>query len=528
MKKIILLFFITTALSNKLSAQFSIYPSNDGQIIINKIGGKPGEINFYDKNPSEKGVKKLENFKIEYSTVFNDSCSKDSVKVELNKNTIVTYVKDCTKKIITFFSGKIKSGEYELGNKNEFVAIKESTELVNRDLSTTKYKFSQQIPYPLFSKKDDRVLPNSKTNRYLFIDATPNTNKKISNSLFKVKDVDSFGKTDNFEENFIKANALTVNGSLSILVRNYNFHDLEKVSVDIIGADYTYTLSIKDILAQIKTAQSSTGEKIEKVDENFLKQRNDTLTNNLSNVLDSLKSYTYLNLNDLYQIEDYKNQLINFYNNNFENFSKNEIDIFNEITNWYPKYLSVTPIAITIPENDDVEIKVTIKNKSETSPNQVKVGLFKTTGGIGFNLGGMFYITNLKDNAIYTKASETDGKVRAFMNSKNQNSVGLGLNSEIYFRTGYLLRPTLNMGFFVPFDEDLTPFAAIGPGITIASKKVKFSFSWGLAVGKINSIKEEYQNIEFDSANLTNEQLGEKIWQFKNYFGFGLTYNLSN
>uniref|UniRef100_UPI0040475364 hypothetical protein n=1 Tax=Flavobacterium sp. TaxID=239 RepID=UPI0040475364 len=166
------------------------------------------------------------------------------------------------------------------------------------------------------------------------------------------------------------------------------------------------------------------------------------------------------------------------------------------------------------------------KNKHDDTPYQTKVGQFKTTGGIGFNLGGMFYITNLKNNSVYTKASETTGQVRAFMNSDNQSSVGIGLNSEIYFRTGYLVRPTLNMGFFLPFDEDLTPFGAIGPGISIASKKVKFSISWGLAVGKINTIREQYKDVEIDPTDLTNDQLGEKVWKFGNYFGFGLTYNL--
>lgn len=409
-------------------------------------------------------------------------------------------------------------------------------------LQAPNYAMVHQIPFPSFQEPDDTKLLANKSNRYLIIDASANHNKKINNSLFKEKDVASFGetnqttkvttktdalpineKTEEFDKNFTKADALPVNASVTIFIRNYNFHDLEKISVAMTGADFSYSYSIKDILAQLKDKVAETEEKGAEATSNKGKEK---LNNDLSNILTKFKSYTYLNLNDLYKIEEYKRQLYQYYEKNYATFGEEEVAIFSEILHWYPTYLSITPIAITVPENDEVAINVTLKNKNDDTPYQNKVGQFKTTGGIGFNLGGMFYITNLKNNSVYTKASETTGKVRAFMNGDNQSSVGIGLNSEIYFRTGYLVRPTLNMGFFLPFDEDLTPFGAIGPGISIASKKVKFSLSWGLAVGKINAIKEQYKDVEIDPTDLTNDQLGEKVWRFGNYFGFGLTYNL--
>ncbi|PTT76069.1 hypothetical protein DD829_05545 [Chryseobacterium sp. HMWF035] len=398
------------------------------------------------------------------------------------------------------------------------------------------YEVAGQIPFPKFPTKkiDDEQITNSSSNRYLIIDASANHNKKINNSLYKVKDLEAFGQTDNFNDNFKKAKALPVNGSLTIFVKNYNFHDLERISIEIPGADYNYTKSFSDMFGQVKPIITGGGKTTEPAEDGGLESTSliqASLKNSLINVLKILKEepeYKFLNLNDLYVIEKYKKELLDFYEKKFKDFSAADIQTLNEIINWYPEYLSITPISITVPENDEVTINLKLKNKNETSSSDTKVGVFKSTGGIGFNLGGMFYITNLKNNSVYTAPSETNGKVRAYIDSENQKSVGLGLNGEVYFRTGYLIRPTVNVGFFVPFDEDITPFGAVGPGVSIASKNLKFSFSWGLSVAKISTIKKQYNGVEFDATGIANESLSEKIWKLGNYFGFGLTYNLAS
>ena len=513
MEKLITIFLLLFTF-NTVNAQIKV-EIKDGQISINDDGTIKNEFHLIHGTDPTKNLS--------FSTAAYLIMESDKV---LDFAGIINYKKIDAEDKIIFWKNNTQEGDDAQSlfycPKDDFF-VKDQLKCTNSNTSNSiKYDYASQIAFPAFQEPNNKVLINNKTSRYLILDASPNHNKKINNSLFKPKDIQTFGDTDTFEDNFQKADALPVNGSLTIFIRNYNFHNLEKVSIEITGADFSYTYSIKDILAQLKT-------KVEENQENT-KSTNDKesrkLSNDLTTILEKFKEYTYLNLNDLYKIEEYKKILYSFYELNFKSFTDEEIAIFSEIMNWYPQYLSITPIAITVPENDEVEINVTIKNKNEDTPHQTKVGHFKTTGGIGFNLGGMFYITNLKNNSVYTKASETSGQVRAFMNSENQSSVGIGLNSEIYFRTGYLLRPTLNMGFFIPFDEDLTPFGAIGPGISIASKKVKFSFSWGLAVGKVNTIKEQYNNVEFDPTDLTNDQLEEKVWKFGNYFGFGLTYNL--
>ncbi|WP_130733698.1 hypothetical protein [Flavobacterium sp. J27] len=514
MEKLITIFLLLFTF-NLINAQIKVEIKNE-QITIND--GVPNKNEFHLIH----GTDSTKDIKINKSAydLMNDETTIDF-------EGIINYKKVKSEDKIKFWKNgdqEQNAHEYFLCTTSEIFVKDKSKCTSSNSSSDIKYENANQIPFPAFQEPNNDILINNKTSRYLILDASPNHNQKINNSLFKAKNIETFGKTNTFEDNFQKADALPVNGSLTIFIRNYNFHNLEKVSIEITGADFSYTYSIKDILAQLKTRVEDNQENTEATDDKKIEVSK--LNNDLTVILDKFETYNYLNLNDLYKIEEYKKILYDFYKLNFKSFTDEEITILSKIINWYPEYLSITPIAITVPENDEVEINVTIKNRNEDMPYQSKVGHFKTTGGIGFNLGGMFYITNLKNNSVYTKASETSGNVRAFMNSKNQSSVGIGLNSEIYFRTGYLLRPTLNMGFFLPFDEDLTPFGAIGPGVSIASKKVKFSLSWGLAVGKVNVIKEQYDNVEFDPTDLTNDQLEEKVWKFGNYFGFGLTYNL--
>ncbi|SDM20972.1 patatin-like phospholipase family protein [Kriegella aquimaris] len=59
--------------------------------------------------------------------------------------------------------------------------------------------------------------------------------------------------------------------------------------------------------------------------------------------------------------------------------------------------------------------------------------------------------------------------------------------------------PTLNLGFFVPFEEDITPYLAFGPGLTFTGDKVKFSFGGGIAYGSVNSIAERFVDVDVTS-----------------------------
>lgn len=413
--------------------------------------------------------------------------------------------------------------------KNENLFKKEDNCSNKIEKSTSEeqadYDVATQIPFPKLPFKEKTVQSESSAKiksqknskaRYVILDATADPNEKLNNILYKSIHTDK--ETIN---NLKEADALPVGGSVAVFVKNYNASDLESISVEILGKDYVYEKSILDMSKQIK----------EKTDKDVIKATGEStseLNNNLKDVLKTFSGYESLNLEELNVLEQYKAKLLAFYNKKFSEFSGENIETLSSILNWYPQYLLLTDIARSIPDKDQVGINIKIKNKRETSINSIPVGDLKTTGGIGFNLGGMLYVTNLKNNDVYTKPSESTGKVRAYMDSDDRTSVGVGMNGEIYFRTGYLLRPSINVGFFVPFDEDITPFAAIGPGISIASGNLKFSFSWGLSMGKINAIKKEYDNVEFDATGISNDSLSKKKWTFGNYFGIGLSFNISS
>lgn len=520
MKKIITLLLILSISNNAIS-----------QIIVEI---KDSKLHIDDETNADKSqvLLKSSTGDIEFKFgQFETQCKTDITEKLIGE---IYYVMSCQENKITFYAKSDKGTKMDIfycKTENMF-SRKKDCKGSSESNPKVKPKFLKisQIPYPNIQKYDDEKLFNVRSNRYLVIDASSNPNQKANNTLYRPKDIEKFGDTENIVDNIKPPSKLPVNGSLAIFIRDYNFHDLKVVSIEITGSDYQYNYSIKDILNGLEVKKPAESSDSSNSGENATAtaSRKNEITNDLSNVLTKFKRFKYLNINDLYKIEEYKKKIYDFYQANFSDFDKDQIDVLSEVISWYPHFLSITPIAYNIPEKDEVTVKMSINTKDEVVPSLMEVGVFKTTGGIGFNLGAMYYSANLKNNQIYTKPSETTGKVRAYIDSENNKSQGLGLNCEIYFRTGYLLKPTINGGFFLPFDEEITPFGVIGPGFCLSAKNIHFSISWGLVAGKINQIKKQYRDVEFDTEGLTNEQLGEKVWKYGNYFGVGISYNLSS
>ncbi len=515
MKKIYLLLFILFALTTNAQIKVTI---SSGVITIDDAVANKDNISI-----AEDGgiILKSENL-----------CDDNKGK-EQNKGKIY-YVTDCDKGQITFYPKKGTPADnaetlYYCKDQKKFTRLADECKKADATTTGNRYKDITQIPFPRFQAGNNDQIGNIGATRYLFVDAHPNHNKKINNTLYKSKISEGYGKTDEFDKNFKKAAALPVNGSLTVFIRNYNFHDLEKVTVSINGEDYNYTRDISYIFDRNASADSegtdgtptnpaSTGETLD--------VKNARVRSGLDAVLVKLNTYKYLNINDLYILEKYKAALKLFYDTKPEDLTPEAKAVLDQILVWYPEYTSLTPISGIVPENDEVEIALSIKNMGKDAEEQI-IGRYRTTGGITFGLGSMLYITNLKNNDVYVKTVSATEKVAA-MNSENQLSLGIGLNGEVFFRTGYLVRPTLNVGFFVPFDEDLTPIVGMGPGISIAAKNIKLSFSYGISFGKINAIKEEYKgvNLETLEEDVTAESLTEKVWKIGNYFGVGLRFNI--
>jgi opacity protein-like surface antigen len=137
----------------------------------------------------------------------------------------------------------------------------------------------------------------------------------------------------------------------------------------------------------------------------------------------------------------------------------------------------------------------------------------------------MVHVTGLKNHEAYTDTS--GGKKFARLDKTGKSSVGLGLNVETLYRTGSSFCPTFNVGFFVPFDEDLTPFLVFGPGINIGSKNVSLGITGGAALGKINAISGQFKDRDLTGLDLTNEQLTQKVWKWGWQVGIGLRFNIA-
>jgi hypothetical protein len=401
----------------------------------------------------------------------------------------------------------------------------------SRDKPTKKQSLIV-IPPPFIRLPQNSTETNHAKNRYLIIDANSDINYKYNTSLKKrIK-----GKGTSLE----KASSMPVRGSLTVLIKNYRFGDIERVTVEINGVDYVYKQDVsnlldaatskddsgkaKDISGGISSAKPGVSESVDKKTERLLAY--------LTSVYKLFSRYTSLNINDLYTVKKYQQELFEFFTANTNDIliTPEMAELLGKCVGWQPQSLSLTPISLVVPSADEVTIILKIKHKNQADPTEVKVGTYKTSGGIGIGVGSQIYITGLANNTVYTDSigSGSGKELRAFIEHDKHYSVGIGFNSEVYFRTGSIVKPTLNLGFFIPFEEEITPFIALGPGIAIADDNVKFSLSGGLAIGKINAISERYRDKDLSSfPTLTNESISTKIWDAGLYFAVGVSYNLA-
>ena len=382
-----------------------------------------------------------------------------------------------------------------------------------------------QLSIPIFNTTNNEYLQYSKRNRILLIDAHPNIKQKQNNLLLeRNKKVDT-GKL--ISEQFKEVKSLYINSSLGILIRNYNLDRTEQMVVTINGVDYSYEKDIRDLLdmSKVTPTDNDTPATFESTNDN--KVKDDYFYKYLKRAYNSINKNEYLNINDLNQLNAYKIQLKEYTENYSDTLSPEAQYELGKILYWSPEFISLTPIALEVPENDEIEISLKIENAGKAT-KEYHLGSYKTKGGMGFNLGGLFYITGLANNDVYTESYVVDStttELRAYIDSTNKVSVGIGFNAEFNFRTGTLIRPTINVGFFVPLGTELTPNLAIGPGFSLGNKKVKFSLNGGLAFGQINSVAERYK--DKDVSNVTDlTSLTKKVWKPSWYVGIGVSFNV--
>ncbi len=463
---------------------------------------------------------------------------KDEVNLK-NKDFRLQIITESNSKFTFRIQASIADKIIDQGGEKTFLYCKKSDVFKTDGEPCNDYDQITQVPFPQFQDFEDE-LPKSRNHRYLVIDANPNPLKKSNVTLYKFRNsVPEYDKgstfTDNFQARLKKTRSIPRNSSFSVFVAYHSLRTIKSVSIEISGLDYSFNKGISDILGLINTTENKEQQEEKKDGEEGMEaasfDKNDTKEESylktVEKYLYETESIQYLNINDLLAIEEYKKTLNNAIQNGNIPLNAEGIQSLSRIMEWYPKWISITPISLMVPDADEFEIKTVIAYNNGTSMKNT-VANYRVSGGMAFNLGSRVYLTGLKNNKVYTEDIENgDGAMekRARINKDHQTSVGVGLNGEIAFRTGGIVNPTLNLGFFVPFEEDISPYLAFGPGFTLTAAKVKFSFSGGVAIGSVNAVAERF--IDKDVSSVTDvTTLSEKVWDSSWYLSIGLSYKL--
>lgn len=458
--------------------------------------------------------------------------------------------KDADCKILTFSTDADKKGDkkcFKIKN-NKFAKI-ECPELDDKSsISSNKTQPKQnedprKIPIPNFKyfdvtekvdeeKTDKGKKRKGKTKAYkvFVIDANPNPLKRLKNNICKVVD----GKLLP-----AKNTALKVNANLPVFIKNYNFENLEEISVNIAGANYTFSNDISDLINEVKngsvpgttedTTKNGAKDAVEgEFDNDRQKNIPHTYQDYLSKAKSLLSETLYLNLNDFLKLQAYKAQLIKAFEDTITKLDAKSISLYNDILAIYPEYIALTPIAIPIPDKDEATIALSFAEKTAAGDKNFEqtFGPYRTKGGISTSMGSSLFLTNLVDNSIVTDT--IDNKLMATINEDSTKSVGVGVSYEVAFRTGTFFRPVAYLGFFVPFEKEISPFLALGVAGEVAFNKVKFNVGVGLATGFVNAINSKYAGKDLNQfPNYVEDIYVSKLnfgWQFK----LGLSYNLNS
>ena len=412
------------------------------------------------------------------------------------------------------------------GENNVFKFSIKSHNNSNQDHNSPTIEFTP-FPFPIFSYTFEKTDINN-NHRILLIDATPRT---YSNRGFSLKKFETF-KKDSI--NLKHSKALVSGRSLSVFTKNISLRDLEYIRIAVNGSDYTYNAGVTYLfdgtLALGSEKESGIGKLTSSKNESELKTKDKMNQDYFALVLEDLKNINELIIEDYQKLQQYQSILLDSVKG--KRLDLLSLNMVSQIASFTPKYLNITSFPLTIPNSDEVEISTEVKYKGGL-PNSVSSGTFKTTGALSVNVGSAIYFTGLKNNDIYTEPLKVDNQpdeLRAVIDEDDQLSVGVGINSEITYRTGSIFRPSVSIGFFIPFEEQITPFFAIGPGISIIDSKVSLSLSYGFAFGKINSIKEKYRDIDLTNlgSSLSNTDLIQGVWSRSWYLGIGVGFNMNS
>ncbi|MCR9015226.1 hypothetical protein [Aquiflexum gelatinilyticum] len=529
-----ILFFLFTgtihlSFSQKLTLRLGSDPAtveHDADPILTGYKGNPRS---FDKIPNIDELKKIEiDPKLIISAIPNPSFK---IKTNLSDNIQDLLLNDGKLSFsnlgsnVNYVEFIVNNGSGTLQNNIFKFSINSSSKPVNNTKSAPK-DFTP-FPFPIFSNSFDQTTFN-KHHRILIIDGTSRNNL---NRGFSLKKGD---KKDSTNLLLKDVNALVTGKSLSVFTKNIGLRNLDYIRVSVNGSDYTFNAGVSNLLElasaldpeeELKNLEGLTSEEIKTENE----KQNRIAQEYFSSIQNHLNDINELSIEDFQTLQQYQSLLLDSIKG--IRLDPTSIVMVSKIVSFTPKYINLTSFPLTIPNNDEVTISTEVKYKG-IQPNSISSGTFKTTGALSVNVGSAIYLTGLKNNKVYTEPVIVSGQadeLRAVIDEDDQLSVGVGINSEVTYRTGSIFRPAINIGFFVPFDEEITPFFALGPALSIIDSKVSLNFSYGFAFGKINSINERYRDTNLNNIpNFSELDLIQKVWSKSWYVGIGVGYNINS
>lgn len=493
----------------------------DGSLTVNVYGAKDQKDILIVEYQDSKSEKKADTF---YAKEYHIDPTEvrlehNDMAYKIDKDGIVSFVNHYKLDRPIRFCQSCKclvAGSENVGNCLEASDEKSGTD-------DKKNGLLSDFPFPpQFSPKsgiDADLFPDSKRGYYhLVIDADADLSRKKNNTLY----IKNLGKDI---ATYKIANCLRVNSSLSVFIKNYNFSNFEDINLTINGTDYYYSQALDGLYpGAVDSIQGGKSDSILAAatpNEDTLK----LIKRKLQFAKNYLEGYISLNINDIVLLNQYKSDLAAYYGAHSTVFDKDAANLLSQILTWYPQLVSLTPIALTIPDNDEVEIELKIRDKKGPE-RKYDVGNYRIKNGASVTAGGKgsLFFTNLKNKEAYIDSADH----RAKLDGSHRLSIGIGASGIVSFRTGSAYTPTINLGFFVPLGEDLSPFGHIGPGINYGTKKVGLNLSAGLAFGKVNAIKTWYKDVDMRTIqNLDPMGITYKEWKLGWSASFGLSFNIA-
>lgn len=380
-------------------------------------------------------------------------------------------------------------------------------------------------PIPNFSSSSID-LDYTKSSRILLIDGTGDIQNNKGFQLLGI------GTTK--PPKLIQRKSLPANKSLTVFAKNISFEGIKSIKVNLNGTEYSYNAGVSDLLVELQKSTKKDTTEIKEASTEQEKEAPNNATkikNYLKATVATLDRVEYLNIMDLKRLEFYKSKLNETIKPIESLLDEEAFGYLFEIMNFQPAYVNLTPFPPTVPNADEVTVESVLKFDSSSPEEKYTTGVFRTSGSLAVHVGSSLFVTGLKNNNVYTQTVSIGGQdeLRAKIDEDDQMSVGIGVNSEITYRTGSMLRPSFNLAFFVPFAEEITPFVGLGPGIAFVDKNVSLNLSGGFAFGKINSIAEQYRDRNLSAiTDLTNTSLVQKVWKKDWYFSIGIGFNINS